>query len=176
MEEIEPIQEIKRPKMSGNNVNDDGMRSKTFANIKYIWENITLEPVAFLFSLNFGFIAIAGSQLYVDKMCQVNLNYTVEICDNVNVNPEYKDIMIENQKKVVFLQTISRVIQTIPSFLYTLVAGGICDRYGRKPLIVIAILGYTISTSVYLISIIWWYELRAEFLLLECLQGKIVHL
>ena len=160
--------------MNGNNVNDNGMRSKAFANIKYIWENITLEPVAFLFSLNFGFIAVAGSQLYVDKMCQVNLNYTVEICDNVNVNPEYKDIMIENQKKVVVLQTISRVIQTIPSFLYTLVAGGICDRYGRKPLIVIAILGYTISTSVYLISIIWWHELRAEFLLLECLQGKIV--
>ena len=117
--------------MTENNRNQNDICSKAAANFRYILKNITLEPVAFLFSLNFGFIAVAGSQLYVEKMCRVNLNYTKEICDNVNVNPEYKDIMIENQKKGVVLQTISRVIQTIPSFLYTLIAGGICDKYGR---------------------------------------------
>ena len=159
--------------MNGSDTRNNGICSKTLANLKYVWENITLEPVAFLFSLNFGFIAVAGNQLYVDKMCQVNLNYAKEICDNVSVNPDYKDIMIENQKRVVALQTISRVIQSIPSFLYPLIAGGICDKYGRKPFIIISILGYIISTSVYLISTIWWYELKAEFLLLECLQGMI---
>ena len=159
--------------MSGNNLNGKGICTKMFEHLKYIWKNITLEPVALLFSLNFGFIAVAGNQLYVDKMCQVNLNYTKEICDTINVNPEYKDIMVENQKKVVALQTISRVIQSIPSFLYPLIAGGICDKYGRKPFIVIAIVGYTIPATVYLINTIWWYELKTEYLLLECLQGNL---
>ena len=143
------------------------------AKIKYLWQNMTLEPVVLLFAINFGFFAIAGDQLYVNKMCEVNLGHSKEICDTVNVNPEYKDIMIENQKAVTLLKTTSRTIQAVPSVLYPLIAGPICDKYGRKPFIIISILGYTISTTVFLINTIWWHELKAEYLLFECIQGTL---
>ena len=62
--------------------------------IKFIFANITLEPVFFIFAMNFGFYAIAANQLYVDKMCQVNLNHSAEICDNINRNASYKEIQL----------------------------------------------------------------------------------
>ena len=152
--------------------------------LKHVWKNITLEPVVLLFAINFGFFAIASDQLYVDKMCQVNLlntsytnietnvtqTYTKEICENIY---DYPDLQTNLQQQTTALKTISRSLQSIPSVLYPLFAGTICDDYGRKPLIIIAILGYTISTTVFLLNTIWWNELKAEFLLFECLQGII---
>ena len=136
---------------------------------RYLFQNITIEPVVFLFALSFGFFAIASDQIYVDKMCQVNLNYTKEVCENIY---DHTEIQQENQVRVTNLKTIGRVIQAFPPFLYTLIAGPWCDKHGRKPFIIISILSYGISNTVFLINTIWWYELKAEFLLLECIQGK----
>lgn len=143
------------------------------AKIKYIFENITLEPVVFIFAMNFGFYAIAAHQLYIDKMCQVNLNYTAEICDNIYV---HKEIQLTNQEKVTNLQVISRVIQSIPPFLCVLIAGPWCDKHGRKPLIIITIFGYAIANTVFLINTIWFHELKAEYLLFEALQGNTINI
>ena len=141
--------------------------------IKFIFANITLEPVFFLFAFNFGFWVLAANQLYVDKMCQVNLNHSKEICDNINFNASYKEIQLTNQERVTALQVISRVIQSIPPLVYALIAGPWSDRHGRKPLIVISIFGFVLASGAFLINTIWFHELKAEYLLLECLQGNI---
>ena len=137
--------------------------------VKYLFKNITIEPVGFIFTVNFGFYMIAASQLYVDKMCQVNLNHSKEICDDIY---SHKEIQLDNQEKVTNLQTTSRIIQAIPPLVYILFAGAWCDNHGRKPLIVISIFGYAIANTVFLINTIWWYELKAEYLLFECIQGN----
>ena len=136
--------------------------------VKYLFQSVTIEPVFFLFAMNFGFFAVASQQLYVDKMCQVNLNHSKEICDNIY---SHKEIQLDVQERVTRLKTINSVIQGIPSFFYSLIAGPWCDKHGRKPLIIISILGSTVSTTVFLINTIWWYQLKAEYLLLECIQG-----
>ena len=140
------------------------------AKIKYICESITLEPVVFIFAMNFGFYYVAADQLYVDKMCQVNLNHSSEICDNIYA---HKEIQLTNQEKVTNLKVISTVIQSIPPFLCVLIAGPWCDKHGRKPLIIITIFGYAIANTVFLINSIWFYELRAEYLMFEALQGNL---
>ena len=136
---------------------------------KYVTQYMTLEPVCLLFAMNWGFYAIAGSQLYVDKMCQVNLNYSKEICDDIY---SHRDIQLENQERVTNLKTKSMVLQAIPPLVYALIAGPWCDKYGRKPLIIVSILSYVIANTTFLINTIWWYELKAEYLLFECLQGN----
>ena len=141
------------------------------AKIKYIFENITLEPVVFIFAVNFGFWVLASQQLYVDKMCQVNLNHSKEICDNIQ-SGVHKEIQLTNQEKVTALRVISTTIQTIPVFLVVLIAGPWCDKHGRKPLIIVTIFGYAIANAVFLINSIWFHELKAEYLLFEALQGN----
>ena len=51
-----------------------------------IVRNITIEPLFFLYALCLGFYIIVSSSLYVSKVCNVNLNYTREICDNIQVS------------------------------------------------------------------------------------------
>ena len=144
--------------------------------LKNVYSNITIEPVMLLLALSLGFFYMSGSQLYVEKMCRVNLvregivefNNSKEICDNIYSN---KKLQIENQERVTRLQTLSRCIQSIPPLIYALLAGPWCDRHGRKPLILISLFGYILCNASFLINTIWYHELKAEFLLLEAIQG-----
>ena len=92
----------------------------------------------------------------------------------INKNDAYKEMQFRNQELVTALQTNSRILQSIPPLIYALIAGPWSDRNGRKPLIFISIFGYVLANGVFLINTIWFDELRAEYLLLECIQGNII--
>ena len=47
---------------------------KTRANL--VWENITVEPLAFLTTLIMALSGIAANDLYLQKACQVSLIFT----------------------------------------------------------------------------------------------------
>ena len=136
--------------------------------IRYILENITLEPACILFGLNFGFLHVASDQIYIDKLCQVNLNHSAEICENIY---NHTEIQLVNQENVTRLRTISSVIQAIPPLVYALFAGPWSDKHGRKWLIFASMFGHFLSNSVFLVNAIWFHELKAEYLLFECIQG-----
>ena len=49
-------------------------------------QHITIEPVFFLFALCLGIHLIVVEELYISKVCNVNLNYTRAVCDNITVS------------------------------------------------------------------------------------------
>ena len=97
-------------------------------------------------------------------MCKVNLVLGDEICDNIQ---EHKDEQVEVQKYVSTLKIYNSILQAIPSVLFALFAGSWSDVHGRKALIVSSTMGYTISNLVFMINAYFFYELKAEYLLLE---------
>ena len=44
--------------------------------------------------------------------------------------------------------------------LFVMIAGPLTDKYGRKPLIISALLGYLILDIVFLINSIFFYQLK----------------
>ena len=67
-------------------------------------------------------------------------------------------------------QAFNGILQSAPPIFFTLVAGPLSDRYGRKPLILISFFGQILLGVVFLVNTFWFEELKVEYLLFECLQ------
>ena len=78
--------------------------------IKTVFSNLSVEPAFFLFALAQGFYLVIAKNLYVDKVCNVNFNYSREICDNIQ---QHEAEQIEVQKYVSSLQAYNSVIQVL---------------------------------------------------------------
>ena len=79
----------------------------------------------------------------------------------------HKKEQAEVQMYVSTLKIYSTILQAIPAVIFALFAGSWSDIHGRKPLIVSSAFGYLISNSVFMLNAYFFYELKAEYLLLE---------
>ena len=132
--------------------------------IKSFFSTITVEPAYLIFSFAQGLYLLVASELYISKVCKVNLAFGEEVCENLH---DHKDKQIEVQQYVATLQIYNRILQAVPSVIFSLFAGPWSDIYGRKFLIIVSLSGFFFNNAVFMACTYWFYELRAEFLLFE---------
>ena len=77
--------------------------------IGHVWSNITIEPVVAFYCLIIALSGIPGEELYLKKACKVNLNHSMEVCDNIY---DHEEAQIETQKLVSGVQ-----VNTILNFI-----------------------------------------------------------
>ena len=78
---------------------------------------LTVEPCLFFFALCNGMFVIIAQNLYIAKVCEVNLGFDKVICDNITHN---KEEQVAVQKYVSELQAYSGVLQVerMKSFIF----------------------------------------------------------
>jgi len=104
--------------------------------------------------------------MYLDKVCQVNFNFSSEICADGNYTLEEDGSLLVDrvQSYVSTLNIYSSLIKTIPSIFFVLFLGPWSDKNGRKPLMIVPIVGAIISTFVFILND-YFTHWPAEYLL-----------
>ena len=132
--------------------------------IQHEISTITIEPVVFFFilSLKVDFGAQISTNLLIWKVCHLELNYTEDICSNLTLD-ENEYINEEVQKQVVDIQTIAVYIGAGPALIYSLFAGSLSDDFGRKPLMVIPLVGFVLTNVALLLNYLFIEHLPVQF-------------
>ena len=107
---------------------------------------ITLEPSLFFYAIRNTIDdgAQVTTNLLINKICHVELNYSEEICGNLT-NEEFSDIYNIVQQETNNFLMISEWIGNVPPVVYALFAGSLLDQFGCKPFLLMPLIGAFIS-------------------------------
>jgi len=122
-----------------------------------------VEPVVFLYMLANGMHLVIGTNLRMDKACRVNFNFTKEICDNINEH------LVENdqvQGMITTLNVYDSFLSAIPCILVALLVGPWSDLHGRKPVMLIPLIGDILASIIYIFNV-YFSQAPVEYILLS---------
>ena len=136
------------------------------------WKTVTIEPMIFLFIL--GMSILNGAQIptniLIVKICNYELNYTAEICNNLGEDSN-KDIQDDIQIRVNNFIVKAQWISSVPRIIFSLYGGPFSDKLGRKPILLIPILGYIFTALSGIINYAFIETLPLEFFYLETISS-----
>jgi hypothetical protein len=104
------------------------------AKLRNIRNAITVEPMLALYIIPSVLSGLATQNLYLDKACRVNLNYTDEVCHALaqRLTTNYTMEETEVQKLVVWMQGWKTVLQSFLPALLILPWGSWSDRHQKR--------------------------------------------
>ena len=150
--------------------------NKSRPTIATLIEGITVEPIIFMHGLTLAFAIVITPTLYYEKICKVGsywfgngTTFSDEICDHLD-NGNHTEEQEYVQRVYSELILVSRYCQAIVPLLIILMVGPWSDKAGRRPLILIPLLGYIFNDLQLLMNVIFFDELKVEFLMLDVFQ------
>ncbi|XP_045126852.1 proton-coupled folate transporter-like [Portunus trituberculatus] len=135
---------------------------------------ISVEPVMLLDGLGYSNMVVLVENLQMDKVCQVNLNYSKEVCDNLTHHRHVKEAMT---KEVSVFAMYNGIIMAVIPLFFILFIGAWSDKYGRKVPLVLSTIGHSLYALGYLVvSMVdaWPVEYLLFVALLDSLGGGTV--
>ncbi|XP_047986189.1 proton-coupled folate transporter-like [Leguminivora glycinivorella] len=134
--------------------------------IKYVKDNITVEPVVACFVVPGVLARLATQNLNLDKACRVNLGYGDVVCDSLLARDSNKYLRQELavQELVASMEVWKTFIVTaIPSFLI-LFLGAWSDRTRkRKICILLPVIGDLLMCLSNILSVYFFYEIPVQW-------------
>lgn len=118
--------------------------------------NITVEPALLLFACGHVVDAVYIPQIQMDKICSVMLNFSAEICANLdsgNFNTEEDAV----QRIASRYNVYSHWVEYLPALVTMLLLGAWGDTRGRKLPVIASFIGCLTSSLVLVASVYWWF-------------------
>lgn len=118
--------------------------------------NITVEPALLLFACGHVIDAVYIPQIQMDKICSVMLNFSAEICANLdsgNFNTEEDAV----QRIASRYNVYSHWVEYLPALVTMLLLGAWGDTRGRKLPVIASFIGCLTSSLVLVASVYWWF-------------------
>lgn len=82
--------------------------------------------------------------------------YPSEICDEID-SGKYEDIQVYVQQQVARLTSVATLVKAIPPLIFVWILGAWSDKFGRKLLIAMPLLGDMFMAGSLLINAIFFY-------------------
>ena len=123
--------------------------------------SFTIELAVMFSKMSHGVVGVLRTELAIAKVCQNELGHSELICSTLH---NRTDIEILVQKRVNMFEMYGDIMSQVPTVIYAVLAGSLSDRFGRKPLMIAAILGQILEGGALLVNKVWFSELRLEFL------------
>ncbi|KAG1686781.1 Proton-coupled folate transporter [Nymphon striatum] len=108
-------------------------------------KNITIEPVLILYLFATFMCASLNVALLMERVCTIQDGHSTQVCKEMFHNEAYKDIKIHSQKKANNILLVNNFVLTTPGIILAVFAGPWSDKYGRKPPIIIPLIGGLIN-------------------------------
>ncbi|XP_050422969.1 proton-coupled folate transporter-like [Adelges cooleyi] len=164
---MDPNKEINDKNTTSINDEDDdewqkmGFGSKT----KYVFKNITVEPLMALFQVSSVLSSLTTQNLNLSKACRVNLQLSDDVCyglENKNMS-SYPREEEEVQHMVADMLIWQTIIQSSIPCVLVIFIGSWSDRHQkRKPCMIIPILGELVRNIGLLLCVYYYYQLPLE--------------
>eukprot|EP00090_Calanus_glacialis_P007645 TRINITY_DN16090_c0_g1_i1.p1 TRINITY_DN16090_c0_g1~~TRINITY_DN16090_c0_g1_i1.p1 ORF type:complete len:430 (-),score=74.64 TRINITY_DN16090_c0_g1_i1:348-1637(-) len=114
-----------------------------------------------------GLHGVIRTNLLIEKTCRVNLNLTAAVCDNIN---QYEKENDQVQEEVTTINLYFTFLSALPCILMSMMIGPWSDKNGRKPVLLIPILGHIIAQCVYMFNVYFW-SASAQYILLSAIYS-----
>lgn len=116
---------------------------------------ISVEPPVFFFALSVGLVLNSNFDLYFERTCELGSSlfgngttYSEEVCANLD-KPENKEAETYVEFQIYRLVFVSAAIKALPCIVLAMLAGPWSDRFGRKLLIALPLIGFVIADAVF---------------------------
>ncbi|KAK4319411.1 hypothetical protein Pmani_009646 [Petrolisthes manimaculis] len=136
--------------------------------------SISVEPLMLLDGLGYSNMVVLVENLQMDKVCNVNLNQTKEVCGNLSQHDEVRQAM---SKEVSVFAMYNGIIMAVIPLFFILFMGAWSDKYGRKVPLAVATTGHLFYSLGYLVASMvdtWPVEYLLFVALLDSLGGGTV--
>ncbi|XP_047481356.1 uncharacterized protein LOC125033695 [Penaeus chinensis] len=118
--------------------------------------NVTVEPALLLFSCGHVIDSIYIPQIQIDKICSLMLNFSAEICENLDSGSfdEEEDAV---QKIASRFNVYQHWVEYLPALVSMLLLGAWGDTRDRKLPLIVSFVGCLLSSLILLASVYWWF-------------------